>query len=42
MNVLVTVGLGLLILSEHQSLDVTRLLAGAALIAVGAVLVSGA
>jgi uncharacterized membrane protein len=42
MNVLVTVGLGLLILSEHQSLDVTRLLAGAALIAIGAVLVSGA
>ena len=42
MNVLVTVGLGLLVLSEHQSLDVTRLLAGAALIAIGAVLVSGA
>jgi uncharacterized membrane protein len=41
MNVLVTVGLGLVVLAEHQSVDVKRLLAGTLLIMIGAVLVGG-
>ncbi len=41
MNVLITVGLGLIVLGEYQGLDVKRLLAGTVLIAIGAVLVSG-
>jgi transporter family protein len=41
MNVLITVGLGLIVLGEYQGLDVKRLLAGAVLIAIGAILVSG-